>query len=89
MGYHACGMGDRNTVLMSSDLEEVTCNRCLRTVTADKLPRGRPKKPDKFLKKVKALYLKAEDWDWLESQENQAQTIRDAIALYRSNRLKV
>jgi hypothetical protein len=34
-------------------------------------------------KKAKAWSMPDEDWEWLESQPNQSQAIRQAIALYR------
>lgn len=34
-------------------------------------------------KKSKAWSMSAEDWVWLESQPNQSEAIRKAIALYR------
>lgn len=36
-----------------------------------------------MVKKAKAWSMPQSDWDWLESQSNQAETIRDAIAMYR------
>ena len=44
--------------------------------------RGRPMSPDSMVKKGKAWSMTAEDWEWLESQVNQSETIRQAIALY-------
>lgn len=40
LGYHACGMGDRRLVLLSSSLSQVTCKRCLTTVTAKRRKKG-------------------------------------------------
>jgi hypothetical protein len=31
-GYHACGMGNRNVIKITADIEQVTCQRCLSTV---------------------------------------------------------
>lgn len=36
-------------------------------------------------KKSKAWSMPADDWLWLEAQSNQAEVIRQAIALYRQN----
>lgn len=36
-----------------------------------------------MIKKNKAWSMPDEDWDWLESQPNQSEVIRSAIALYR------
>lgn len=81
--YHACGMGEPDAKYITTELGKVTCKRCLGTVTADKLPRGRPPSPDSMTKKGKAWSMPDEAWDWLERQPNQSETIREAIALYR------
>jgi len=36
-----------------------------------------------MLKKSKAWSMPDEDWKWLESQDNQSETLRQAIAFYR------
>lgn len=38
-----------------------------------------------MVKKNKAWSMPDEDWDWLESQSNQSEIIRRAIAQYRRN----
>ncbi len=55
-----------------------------------KNPRGRQKgyspiaeKP--LVKNRKAWSMPKEDWEWLESQENQSKVLREAIELYRQN----
>lgn len=37
-------------------------------------------------KKNKAWSMPDEDWKWLESQSNQSEILRDAIALYRQHK---
>jgi hypothetical protein len=44
---------------------------------------GRPPSSDSMLKKSKAWSMPDEDWKWLESQDNQSETLRQAIAFYR------
>jgi hypothetical protein len=45
--YHACGMGDSLLVKMSNDLSQVTCRRCLKTVTGKKaMTENQPIKDD-------------------------------------------
>lgn len=38
-----------------------------------------------MIKKNKAWSMTADDWEWLESQPNQAEAIRKAIALLRAS----
>jgi hypothetical protein len=40
-----------------------------------------------MIKKEKAWSMPKEDWEWLEAQPNQSQSIRDAIALYRQQQI--
>ena len=66
-------------------------NRNLRTVALTHIElRGRPlgysPSGGKCLtKRNKAWSMPSEDWEWLESQPNQSQVIRQAIAEYRNN----
>ena len=40
---------------------------------------GRPSSPDSMVKRNKAWSMPKQNWDWLESQPNQSQTLRKAI----------
>jgi len=82
LGYHSCGMGDHRTVAMTENIKDVTCKRCLGTITGQKNG-GRPINESSMVKNRAAWSMPAEDWEWLNSQPNKSETIRDAIALIR------
>ncbi len=46
---------------------------------------GRPASTGSMVKRNKAWSMTAETWQWLESQPNQAETLREAIALFRQS----
>jgi hypothetical protein len=82
LGYHSCGMGDPRTVKMTDNAEDVTCQRCLSTITGQKNG-GRPVSKDSMVKGRAAWSMDAEEWDWLNAQASKAETLRNAIRLYR------
>jgi hypothetical protein len=77
VGHHACGMGGQNPTV-TSDIGEVTCKRCLTTVTGKKA----------LVRTTKRFSASQDLIDWLESQPNQNQTIREALEKYRAEQQK-
>jgi uncharacterized protein (DUF4415 family) len=65
--YHACGLGDSLNIRMVSDIDKVTCKRCLATATAQKRKPGRPLKGDEYTKKI-SVRLPKSLVDWLDKQ---------------------
>lgn len=45
LGYHACGMGNPRTATMTDAIKDVTCKRCLGTITGQNA--GRPTHGDR------------------------------------------
>jgi hypothetical protein len=74
-GHNACGLGDRNKILISTNLDEVTCDRCLRTATAGKNG-GRPESGMRQI--MVNVMLPVEVIDWL-STKNKSETIRTLL----------
>jgi hypothetical protein len=74
--YHACGMGDRFKVVITTDREKVTCKRCLQTI-AGQGNGGRPK--SELKKQQLRTSLPLEAIEWLNAQPNKAKVIREAI----------
>ena len=85
MGYHACGMGNQLTVAMTEAISNVTCRRCLGTITGQKNG-GRPVSSDSMIKSRAAWSMSADDWEWLNRQQNKSETLRNAIAHLRQQR---
>lgn len=85
LGYHACGMGNRLTVTMTEAIADVTCQRCLGTITGQKNG-GRPVSSGSMIKNRAAWSMSDDDWEWLNRQPNKSETLRDAIANLRQQR---
>jgi hypothetical protein len=78
LGYHACGLGDPASVIMTEDLDNVTCQRCLQSVTAKKRLPGRP--PTGKAKTSITVRLPPELLTWIDSQSgDRTQVIIEAL----------
>jgi hypothetical protein len=82
--FHACGMGTPEPDRVTSDIEKVTCQRCLGTISGKKASNrqagDRPKIPVK-------LRVNRDLWDQvvarsLSQETTQIQVIEEALAVY-------
>lgn len=63
LGYHACGMGDAALIQMTDDINQVTCQRCLGTVTGKRRSNRQQGDEPKQERKIKISAELIRLWD--------------------------
>lgn len=85
--FSACGLGDPTLSQNTSDIFEVNCGKCLRTVAARKLKPG--PKPHGDRPKVKISFsIEADLLDLLNQEKNRSAVVNEALKLLYSNHSK-
>lgn len=79
-GIHACGLGSPLPNEVSADIESVTCQRCLATVTAKKRKPGRPVTGAAKIKVT--LRLPPDLVKWIDSHGERTSVITEALKTF-------
>lgn len=86
LNYHACGMGDAALIEMTDDIDKVTCQRCLGTVTGKKRSNRQQGDEPKQERKIKIAAELVRMWDdrALRDGKTKTEIIEAALRQYLS-----
>lgn len=90
LNYHACGVGNKNSVVMSVDPKEVTCERCLRTIAGQKVSAGRTSTNNAKISITIRLPKHLVEWvDVQRGSSDRTQLIVEALEAFRDRESKI